>query len=409
MSEKAERISYLIFAHIKGSLTADERQELNDFINASAANKRYFDEMVEEGNAEKMLAEFGEPDKLRIWQKITEKAPDVIATPVIQKKWWRYAAAAVIVLGVGSWFLFSNRDGKADQTTLADNSTIVHDIPPGTDKAVLTLSNGQTMVLDSKSTGTVDLGIQSTTAHLGHNIITYESATTNTSAPVAYNTITTPRGAQYQLVLPDQTKVYINAGSSIRYPTSFSSNTRQVELAGEAFFEVASQYDKQNKKIPFIVNIQNAQGKPQGSVHVLGTQFNVMAYAQSDIKTTLTEGSVKMMGTDGQSALIKPGQQAKISIAGGSNPTLTVVPTVDVEEVIAWKNGMFQFNNASIQTIMEYVSRWYDVDVIYETDTPVHFTFTLSRGLPVSKLLEILQMTGSIHFKIEGKTIRVVK
>lgn len=418
MSQQAERISYLIFVYLNKTITPAEQQELDLFISSSPANERFFHQLTRQDNIQNMLAEYGEPDKSRIWQKITDKAPEVQTVALYQKKWWRYAAAAVLVLGMGSWLFLSNQAGKGKQNNpalLAQNNTrFTTDIAAGTDKAILTLSNGKMIVLDSQASGQLSLGNPQTTALLEHNKITYTNAASgNMPALLTYNTIATPRGGQYQLVLPDGTKVWINAGSFLRFPTAFARGERMVELSGEAYFEVASLYQSQaagrtNKKIPFIVNIQ-AAGKPQGSIHVLGTHFNVNAYTQNDILTTLTEGKVKVVSVNDQSALLQPGEQAKLSGTSTNKNAITVTSDIDTEEVLAWKNGLFHFNNASIQTILEQVARWYDVEVVYETNTNVHFSFLLDRKMPVSRLLQILELTGSIHFKIEGKTIRVVK
>ncbi|MGY0036944.1 FecR family protein [Pedobacter sp. NJ-S-72] len=209
----------------------------------------------------------------------------------------------------------------------------------------------------------------------------------------------TPKGGQYQLVLPDGTKVWLNAASSLRYPVAFQGNERKVELTGEAYFEVAK-----DKTRPFEVYSNNQV------VQVLGTHFNINAYSNEPfVSTTLLEGSVKVTNslTNAQK-IIRPGQQSLISKDGQAG---IEVKNMDLDEAVAWKNGYFMFNEEELESILKKVSRWYNVDVQYEQEELKHqlFSGTLSKYSNVSQVLKKLEMLQSIHFKIEGRKIIVTK
>jgi ferric-dicitrate binding protein FerR (iron transport regulator) len=212
-----------------------------------------------------------------------------------------------------------------------------------------------------------------------------------------YNTISTPRGGQYQLVLPDDTKVWLNATSALKFPVAFTGNNRTVELTGEAYFEVAK-----NPARPFIVKVKEVE------VKVLGTHFNVMAYSEEDaIKTTLLEGSVKVStqqpGKEG-SAMLKPGEQVSVS----QSSKLSQPIPVQTEEVVSWKNGKFHFNNADIKVIMRQIARWYDVEVEYQNiSAQTQLGGIVSRKENLRQLLDYFEIAGKVHFTVEGRKIIV--
>jgi ferric-dicitrate binding protein FerR (iron transport regulator) len=209
----------------------------------------------------------------------------------------------------------------------------------------------------------------------------------------AFQTVVTPRGGQYRLVLPDGSKVWLNASSSLKFPRSFNGKQRQVVLTGEAYFEVAK-----NAAMPFEVAVNDMR------VEVLGTHFNIMSYKEEEsINTTLLEGSVRVrMGAAGN--LLRPGEQAslyktteKISVSG-----------VDVDQAIAWKNGLFLFEGATIESVMKEIARWYDVDVVYKGKFSQHFRGMISRSVNISQVIKMLELTSEAHFKIDGRTITVM-
>jgi transmembrane sensor len=211
-----------------------------------------------------------------------------------------------------------------------------------------------------------------------------------------YNTISTPRGGQYQVLLPDGSKVWLDAASSLRFPTAFTGGERLVELTGEAYFQIAGDASR-----PFKVHIPSTSTE----IQVLGTDFNVAAYAEEgDIRTTLIGGAVRVTAA-GKAAVLEPGQQARVT--EGGTAALNVVSGVHTDDVIAWKNGLFKFEEASIQSIMRQVARWYDVDVVYDGKVDQQFIGTIPRQVQLSTLLKILESTGWVHFMIQGKKVTV--
>ena len=252
---------------------------------------------------------------------------------------------------------------------------------PGWNKAILKLDKGRQIVLDSNST------LQVENAHVANGEVAYTAG-----AGVSYNTLETPRGGQYRMVLPDGSKVWLNSASSLHYPTSFNQPTRQVELTGEAYFEIA-----EDKAKPFIVKTRSEQ------VLVLGTGFNIMAYGDEDaVRTTLVQGSVKLVSGKNEQ-LLTPGQQGRL--AGNQ----FMVSRPDMEQVLAWKNGMFNLNGADINALMRQVMRWYDVEVVYKENlSNIEFSGIISQRKDVHQLLEILEETGKVHFLVEGRTITVL-
>jgi ferric-dicitrate binding protein FerR (iron transport regulator) len=286
-----------------------------------------------------------------------------------------------------------------------------HDALPGGNKAMLTLNDGSVIVLDSAKNGM--LGEQGNAQVLKKDgMLEYKKGNaqkaignTQLSAPVSYNTLSTPRGGQYQLVLPDGSKVWLNAASSIRFPTAFTGNEREVELTGEAYFEITSHQLQSGKKMPFKVLVLSAGTDGlNAAIEVLGTHFNVNAYKDEEtIRTTLLEGKVKvaLRGVD-KEAMLNPGEQAIMSMR-----TIKTVHDIDTEEAVAWKNGLFFFDNVDIQTIMRQLSRWYKVSVVYNGKIPNRrFTGQVSRNANLSQVLKILELS-KIHFTIEGDIVTI--
>lgn len=301
---------------------------------------------------------------------------------------WRkiaVAASILLVMGLGTFFLFQNNN-KPIQIVTAKK---IIDKEPGKTGAILTLSNGSKIVLDSVGNGL--LTNQNNTAVSKKNGgLVY---TASSDAQTVYNTMTTPRARQYNLELSDGTKVWLNASSSITFPTYFAANERKVILTGEAYFEVTK-----DKKRPFRVSVNDMQ------VNVLGTHFNVNAYTDEDtVNTTLLEGSV-LLTDKGTKVLLKPGQQAQTGKSGAT----VVNNNVNLEEVMGWKNGVFYFENASLQVVLRQLSRWYDVDVVFEKGVPSRtFEGEIQRDLQLSQVLKILEK-NKVHFKIDGKILRVM-
>ncbi|WP_316843807.1 FecR family protein [Pedobacter psychrodurus] len=303
----------------------------------------------------------------------------------------KYAVAASLMLILGAGLFFRN-DRHSNNEHLSKVS--VKDITPGSNKAMLTLANGTKINLNQVSNGQLASESGVNIVKTANGQLVYDlSGATGQASEVGYNTIEVPAGGQWQIILPDQTKVWLNAQSSITYPTKFAGNVRRVKITGEAYFEVAH-----HKKLPFRVE-SGAQ-----LVEVLGTHFNIMAYADDRlIKTTLLEGSVKVVNK-GQSQLLKPGQQAQVNARG-----IVLSDDVDIEEAVAWKNGDFQFNE-NLEGIMTKIARWYDVEIVYQVKPDADLTFSgkISRSRNLSAILKMLEYNGDVHFKIEGRRVTVI-
>ncbi|KIO78196.1 hypothetical protein TH53_04895 [Pedobacter lusitanus] len=379
-----ERAKKLIAKYLKGDCTPEEISLVESWYLKETAN---------------VQQDIEEPDysatEQELWAAIL--AENQKKKSAGSRAYW-YAAAAILLISTGLYFGISPHH-TFQQNELSDYSRT--DIHPGGNKALLTLADGSKIILDEASNGAIarQSGCLITKTSKGQLIYTIQSApdaAAGLKTAASLNTIETPRGGQYQVNLPDGTKVWLNAASSLSFPARFSGSERKVKLQGEAYFEVAK-----NKEMPFIVN----SGKQK--IEVLGTHFNVSAYAdESKIKTTLAEGSVKVSLTDNklEQQILKPGQQAI------TENHIQVMPA-DIEEILAWKDGLFMFNNEDLENIMKKVERWYDVKVDFQEKDlrEKHFSGTVSRFGKVSQILKTLELTGSVHFKIEGRKIIVVK
>ena len=306
--------------------------------------------------------------------------------------WYKQAMAALILLfiGLGTYYNLIATNGS-ETTVIATPVLAKKDLRPGGNRAILTLSNGSTVVLDSTGNGFVTQQSNTQIVKTAKGQLSYTTLNQN-SKELVYNSLSTPRGGQYQLVLPDGTKVWLNAASSIRFPVAFVGKERKVTITGEAYFEVAK-----DKKKPFIVSSANMD------VEVLGTHFNVSAYAEESIvKTTLLEGSVKINNKKSEVYLV-PGQQSQLNNSG----QFSIKNNIDVDKEIAWTKGKFQFNSNTIQEIMLQLSRWYDVEVIYQGKVSSEtFSAIIKRSSNISQVLKLMEASG-VKFDIEGKKIYV--
>jgi transmembrane sensor len=382
-----EEFLFLYEKNLAGECTPEEKQLLES----------YQDEIVMPDD--KWEAELGEKKRLHaiLKSKLEESIPDKSPQTSSNRYVWLSAAAAIIILlGIGVLVRRAQQASVPKQTNTLVSAS--QKILPGGNKAYLTMANGSVITLNGLKNGTLGTQTGVKINKVKDGVLSYDKQAAggqNTDAQeLAYNMINTPRGGEYQLVLADGTKVWLNSASSLKYPAAFYGKERKVELTGEAYFEVAKDHTK-----PFIVSVNGM------NVQVLGTHFNVMAYSDEKvIKTTLLEGSVKLTNQD-QQAMLKPGQQGVFNDQQASFN----VGDVDVEDVVAWKNGLFAFNNEDIQTIMKRISRWYDVDVIFpEKFRRKNFGGTVSRFKDVSEVLHSLELTGSVHFKTEGRRIIVM-
>ena len=295
-------------------------------------------------------------------------------------------AAAILIIATTAYIFLKNDSQKPKANNMVANNPI--DIAPGSNTAILTLADGSTIKLDDKADGNLKElpGLIITKTHKGELIYTVNSSPDN-AAKLSYNTVTTPKGGQYQVLLPDGTHVWLNAASALTYPQAFAGKTRVVKLKGEGYFEVAK-----NKAMPFHV-ITGSQ-----DVEVTGTHFNVNGYMDDQtINTTLLEGAVTVHN-QGRSQKITPGQQAIVL----SNPVSIKIDVVDTEQVVAWKNGLFEFNNASLKQVMNQLERWYDIKVDYSSLPAKRYNGMVPRSANLSKVLKMLEVTSDIKFRIES-------
>lgn len=423
-----EPIKAILLNYLRGQITADEQAELDAWLAASAANRELFAELNDPDRVALSLEKFGRMQEDLVWARLqaqgleaTEEGQGVPAHRAFfgRRRWWVAAAALIALLGIGSYWAFHNTRQK--QIAVTWEQRFKNDIAPGKNAAILTLAGGRKIILDSAARGTISQQGSTTIINATGQLVYQIAANSKPQAtsPVTYNTLTTGRGNQYQLVLPDGSRVWLNAASSITYPAAFAGAERRVAITGEAYFEIVK-----NPSMPFKVILPSPSGDtpPLGGwgVEVLGTHFNVNTYDDEPaLKTTLLEGSVKV--TKGAiSSQLRPGQQAIVSgnqdpakVGGGAikgtPASIRVIDDPDIEEVMAWKNGAFKFNDATIESIMRQMARWYDVEVVYDTKVSQHFVADVPRDVPASELLKLLELTDQVHFKIEGKKITVTK
>lgn len=325
------------------------------------------------------------------WQAIRQRQRATVVP--LYRRYWQVAAAVLVLLVAGTWWWRSTTDRQA--TAVAVNTATA--IRPGTNKATLTLSNGSVVVLDSNAqTQIADAGGIHITNRNNQQLSYQPQPSGAHSEMVGFNMLSTPRGGQYQLTLPDGSMVWLNSASQLKYPISFQGNERVVELSGEAYFEVA-----ENAKQPFKVIANGIR------VDVLGTKFNINAYHdEASIKTTLVQGSVRVSGsraTSGASTILRPGQQA-IAIAGN-----VTTRQANIQQVLSWKNGLFVFEDRKLDEVLREVSRWYDIEIEFRAPLSDNlYGGVINRHNLLPKVLELLEKNGIQHFKIEGRKVIVL-
>lgn len=380
----------LLQKYLDGTITEPESGVLFAWLkeNPAAAEE---DEVMEKLLQANYNASFGEPaavpadasqrilDRLMVSMATEDTA--VVRLPLWRRSWVRYAAAAVLLAAITlpAARMLTSRKKPVVAAPVA--------ITSGTNRAMLKLANGKEIMLDSTHGSIVQepgLTVRNDSGRLN-----YQGAT----AAVEYHTLTTPRGGQYRITLPDGTAVWLNAASSITYPTAFTEKVRAVIITGEAWFDVAA-----NTHQPFRVDVNG-----KATVEVLGTQFNVNAYTdENDIRTTLVDGSVRVSHRQ-SSVVLKPGQQAAISDDG-----LQLMEHPDLDMAVAWKNGSFQFDHAHLKEVLRQMARWYDVTVVYEPGSAdIIFSGEIKRDLDLPQALMVLEKMG-VRFRIEGKQLIVM-
>ncbi|TKC57138.1 DUF4974 domain-containing protein [Pedobacter hiemivivus] len=387
----AEEISELIDLYLKGACSPAQKELVTQWYEKHSVTDHEFyngDTAQLRGSLEKSLS--GLREKINA-------ANDQVEVPV--KKVWpkRLIAAAILLISCSAALLFYNNYQSRSANFYAN------DIAPGKNKAILTLADGSKIALDDAAQGEIasQSGIKITKTTDGQLVYEINPSRNTASKATVYNTISTPAGGQYQVKLPDGTNVWLNAMSSLKFPASFAGlEERRVTLTGEGYFEVTkleqeiNTRDRKTRRVPFFV-VTNKQ-----EVEVLGTHFNICAYSDDNMtSTTLLEGSVNI----NRSTLLKPGEEA---VNSGNS---ILVKDTDTEEAVAWKNGKFKFSNENIKDLMRKLARWYDVEIIYDGQmTNKDFSGSVPRFAHVSKILDVLQSTNTVHFKVEGRRITVM-
>lgn len=394
MKEIPPYYQLLLELYLQDQCTPDQAEELFNYLQKDESNRMLLKQLRKDQHY--LVQEesgLGEEADARIRARLLQHI-----TPVripLHRRWYTRAAAAAAVILAGTALLTWYRSsGSAESGPSAQNPpALSRPVVPGGNKAYLQLADGSVIVLDTARNGTIRRQQQVQIIKAEDGQLTYDLRGPEAGSG-GLNTISTPRGGQYKVVLSDGTAVWLNAASSLQFPVVFAGPERKVALTGEGYFEVAP-----NKAKPFRVAINNVE------VQVLGTTFNVKGYSDEGVTaTTLVEGSVRIQSKE-RSATISPGEQASVP-AGRDHITLS---KPDVEGVVAWKNGYFMFSNENIQSIMRQVARWYDVEVAYEGSvTDKNFSGTISRFGQVSEVLHMLELTGVVHFKTEGRKITVI-
>lgn len=385
-----EEYNSLFEKYISGRCTDEECRLVENYQDAFEISDKEWDSRL-----------MGDQERVResILNDIRNKIRKQKNTRVVT--FWKWAAAASIILVISIGLMYFNAKPEPKVVANITESRFEEDIAPGNNKAVLTLNNGSKINLDDAKNGILARESNTTIEKLPDGRLSYNAGSVQNISGVRYNSVSTPRGGQYQITLPDGSKVWLNASSSIRFPTVFTGMERKIELNGEAYFEITK-----NTLMPFKVLTHNSE------IKVLGTHFNVMAYDdEKNTNTSLLEGSVEV-SKGSEKMLIKPGQEVVVNNATGHMK----LGTADLEQAVAWKNGYFIFVNENIESIMRKVSRWYNVDVSYSGNMEnKDFTGTISRSKNVSELLRMLELTGAIRFDIiagttseKGRRIKVM-
>lgn len=407
MSENSARLKYLIQQYSNNGVTAIEEQELFTLI-SETGNEEFENVLTECFEEQEPVVDHIRRDRLfgeilhYVYDDKGQNAivKEIYPPKVVRGSLWKrlVAAAAVLVAIVSVTYLLTTRNNKLEEISKTQQPASNQDVAaPNKAKATITLADGRIVSLDSLASGTLANQGNVIVNKTADGKIVY-SALRQAQGDMQYNTLTNPRGSLViDMTLADGSHVWLNSGSSITYPVSFVGNERKVSMTGEAYFEIQPLTPKGGQgKVPFLVEANGT------TTEVLGTHFNVNSYSdEANVKVTLVEGSVRV--TKGSlSGLLKPGQQAQVSTE------VKIVKDVDVDAVMAWRNGLFEFNNTELPVIIRQVARWYDIEVVYEgKPTNAKFGGGLSRKLPMSKVLKLLEANG-LKFKVEGKKVTVI-
>lgn len=384
-----ERIQYLLEKHVAGGLNAEETELLEAYLAAGDGQVTgAIYQMLEKAENDPSVAQQDWTGLLgRVLAVDQPKPPPARMIAFLR----RYVAAAAILAGAVILAFILSR--KPDRTPAA--TELQADVMPGGNKAILTLADGSNIVLDSTAEGTIAQQGNARVIKLAGGRIDYQLQG-RSNADVMINTIRTPRGGQFQVTLPDGTKVWLNAESSITYPAAFKGKERVVNITGEVYFDV-----KESAAMPFIVSINK-----NTRIKVLGTQFNINSYAdEAAITATLVEGSIRVMHHSADAATLRPGQQARMAATAPPGTLPEILDNVNVAQIVGWKNGIFAFQHTDIRQVMKQLERWYDIEVRYEGDVPaLRLSGKMDRGVHLSDVVRFLADYG-ITARLEKKTL----
>ncbi|MBN8718397.1 MAG: FecR domain-containing protein [Sediminibacterium magnilacihabitans] len=393
MDEKAYRVAYLIAGFIRHRLTEKEHDELDNWVTESDHNMQLFEDLTDENNLAANLEWMDHIQAKKSYESMQQKgAFNSVSKKIYNRRIW-LAAASVIILIVG-FFIYKYSTSKSgnvnDINDIVNSDTTL--LKPGGNRATLTLEDGKIIDLTYAKPGVIEdvSGAHLSKAADGELVYDGNGAAANAGT---FHTLSTPAGGQFQLTLPDGTKVWLNAATTIKYPVAFTGSERNVEVKGEAYFEVAK-----NEKQPFKALLEDST-----VVTVTGTHFNIMAYQNDkDAQVTLLEGSVLVKNMNAETKL-EPGTQAVIKDRDIVKKIVT-----NADEITGWKEGLFVFHDAPIETIMMQIERWYDAKIVFKGEIKQLFNANIRRSEPLTKVLKLLELNGYVHFKIENKTIYVL-
>jgi ferric-dicitrate binding protein FerR (iron transport regulator) len=391
----SKTISRLLFKYLQGTLTSNEEFELEKWKLQSAENQQFFDELSKQAKPQRNTAdELKGSLEERIFNKITAQVPELEGNVIrMRSGWWKYAVTAAVVLILFGYSIMTMMQDRRPEQAFAKIEDTVEDVAaPDGNFASITLASGEKVDLNAATNGTLASQGKVQVLKTADGLIVYKAATGRIKGKMQFNTLSNPKGSNViGMVLEDGTKVWLNAGSSLTYPVAFIGKERKVSITGEAYFEVAK-----NKAMPFRITREGMV------VEVLGTHFNVNAYGdEPHMKVTLLEGAVKI-SSGNVSGLLKPGQQAKVK-----DNDINVNSDVNVDQVMAWKNGYFSFEKAGIKEVMRQIARWYNIEVTYEGEIPdENFGGELRRNSKLSSVLKVLEKSG-VKFRIENNRVIV--
>ena len=383
--ESTERFNDLLHKYTTRTCNWEEYQELFSYLRKEENKELLFQFM----NEKYIMDEPGSFKTDEEWDAVYENMVIDLHKSRKSFPWARFMVAAVLVILGATAILWSDDPRPVEQVSKVH--VFKNDIAPGTNKALLTLADGSVIGLNNDDNKIISKNGDTFITKAQDGQLVYEAHAAANNLTDQFNVLTTPRGGQYAVLLPDGSKVWLNAASSLKYPTAFNGDSRNVTLTGEAYFEIAK-----DKAHPFIVRTEDAE------VRVLGTHFNIKAYAEENKnETTLLEGAIQFSRSNRQ-YLLKPGQQ--VNYRPGTSREKIVTP--DLESIMAWRNGVFVFDDTEIDEIMRTIKRWYNVDVIYKGAKPeLSFTGVIPRTTNISKVLRILESAGDIVFDVDGNKI----